>query len=126
MAAEDALVGAVRGILGFRYDPAGSHEFDAARRKHQEQSNKPIVQHLGFTVDEQQLVAYRRKLDEVRARNARREGLKAKLGADYDPRAFNAFERDAARAKRSNEEMVTSSAKVHTAFGNIYGRGGSL
>src|SRR4051812_12543737 len=91
-AGEGVSVGSIFGRLGYRFDASGSQQFDQTRQKHEQETQKPIVQGLGFEVDDRALKAYHAELDKVRARTTKRDEFKAKLGADFDSRAFRQYE----------------------------------
>jgi hypothetical protein len=111
-AGEGTSVGQIFGRLGFRFDGTGSQEFDRARQKHEQQTKTPINQELGFEVDDKALADYNRELDKIRARTTKRDEFKAKLGGDFDPKAFRAFEAEAAKAQREAQKLEAQHLKL--------------
>lgn len=97
-------VGSVFVRLGFREDDSGFRNWE--RNVVRAKAVQDIKADLGAKVDDRAFTHYFARLDEAKAKAARRELFKAKLGADYDARAFNAFERDLARAQRSGNILT--------------------
>src|SRR4051794_20345093 len=48
---------------------------------------------------------YERKLNELRTKAQKREAYRAKLGGDFDPRAFNAMERELKQIDREQDKV---------------------
>lgn len=71
---------------------------------------------LGFELDDRQLKAYQRELDQVQARTQRRDAFKAHLGGDFDARAFNAYERAIAKAKVETTSLSSSTSQLKQAM----------
>jgi hypothetical protein len=113
MAAGDGVsVGAIFGRLGYRLDTTGSQEFDREKQRLERETAKPVVQGLDFEVDDKALRDYNKALDEVRARTTKRDEFKAKLGGDFDPKAFRAFEAEAAKAQREAQKLEAQHLKL--------------
>jgi hypothetical protein len=113
MAAGDGVsVGQIFGRIGFRLDQSGSQEFDREKQRLERETQKPVVQGLDFAVDDKALRDYNKALDEVRARTTKRDEFKAKLGGDFDPKAFRAFEAEAAKAQREAQKLEAQHLKL--------------
>jgi hypothetical protein len=112
--------------LGFKVDDDGANRFERKIRGLREDTRRPVVAPLKAEIHGNDLEVYSRKLEEIQAKARRRDAFRAKLGADFDPRAFNAYERESRRAQRATEDNVRATGKLHTAFGNVYGRGGAI
>jgi hypothetical protein len=124
MAFRGISAGSVFVRLGADVDRAGFEEFE--QRHVRATKLKDVEARLGAKVDQGDFNKYFDHLDQAQKRASRKDAFKASLGADYNPAAFRAYERDLRKAERANQDMVNSSGKLHTAFGNVYGRGGAL
>jgi hypothetical protein len=112
--------------LGFKVDDDGANRFERKIRGLREDTRKPVVAPLKAEIQGHDLDIYGRKLEELQAKTRRRDAFRAKLGADFDPKAFNAYERESRRVQRATDDNVRATGKLHTAFGNVYGRGGAI
>jgi hypothetical protein len=113
MAAGDGVsVGQIFGRIGFRLDQSGSQEFDREKQRLERETQKPVVQGLDFAVDDKALRDYHKALDEVRSRTTKRDEFKAKLGGDFDPKAFRAFEAEAAKARSEAQKLEAQHLKL--------------
>jgi hypothetical protein len=113
MAAGDGVsVGQIFGRIGFRLDQSGSQEFDREKQRLERETQKPVVQGLDFAVDDKALRDYNKALDEVRSRTTKRDEFKAKLGGDFDPKAFRAFEAEAAKARSEAQKLEAQHLKL--------------
>jgi hypothetical protein len=113
MAAGDGVsVGQIFGRIGFRLDSSGSQEFDREKQRLERETQKPVVQGLDFAVDDKALRDYNKALDEVRSRTTKRDEFKAKLGGDFDPKAFRAFEAEAAKARSEAQKLEAQHLKL--------------
>src|SRR4051794_34082487 len=116
--------------LGFTVDDTGAHKFQRELAKTRSEARHDTVAHLDAKPDLRGFDVYQRKLKEAGER-ARRKGVyQAKLGADFDPRAFNAAERELNRYQRTSrattraeDEHIRALGRMRTAFGSVYGRG---
>lgn len=102
-------VGGIAVRLGFKDDKRGFDDWE--RNVVRAQQVKDINAHLGAEYDGRGFDTYYRKLDETKARVAKRDAFKAVLGAEYDGRAFAAMERDLAKADRDMQHARAQAAK---------------
>src|SRR4051812_43731954 len=127
-------VARVVAYLGFKEDTTELVQYEKHVKAARTETKKPIEQPIGWDEkDAHVFSAYQKKLKETQATVARKERFRAKLGADFDPRAFTAAEREIKRVDRANRNLSDSSdglvraqGRIRTAFGSIYSRGGSM
>src|SRR3954452_25514342 len=85
---------------------------------------------LGAKVDRSEFAAYDKELAKVRAKAAEKDKYKAQLGGDFDARAFNAYQRESAKAQRQTENLSRSqsnlSKETKVANQSIEALGGAL
>jgi hypothetical protein len=112
--------------LGFRVDSDGAERYERKIRDLRGDAKKDVVVPLRGDLQRRDLDLYEKKLDEIRTRVRRREDFKAQLGADYDARAFNAFERDQKRLQRETDNTVRSQGRLRTAFGSVSAGGAGV
>jgi TP901 family phage tail tape measure protein len=107
--------------LGFRVDDDGAQRFERKMRDLRGDAKRDVVVPLRGDMQPRDLDLYAKKLDEIRRRVRRKEDFKAALGADYDARAFNAYERDLRKAERATNDNVKSSGRLKSAFAGLAG-----
>ncbi len=104
--------------IGAIFDDKGFDKFEQRHVKAQRATD--IQTRLSGDFDPKSFNLYERRLDEVKAKVARRDAFKATLGGDYNPAAFRAYERDLARAERETKASHSRLSKLfssNTAYG---------
>jgi hypothetical protein len=81
---------------------------------------------LGAKLDRREIDLYEKKLKEIRAQAAKKDAFKAQLGGDYDPKAFNAYQRELKRTEHATNDNVKAQGRLRTSFGALYGSGGAV
>lgn len=84
------------------FDDKGFRQFEQDHVK--AQRAKDIQMRLGGDFDPKSFDLYEKRLDEVKAKVARRDAFKVTLGGDYNPQAFRQYERDLAKAERDTKQ----------------------
>src|SRR3954452_8484435 len=98
-------VARVVAYLGFKEDTTELVQYEKHVKAARTETKKPIEQPIGWDEkDAHVFSAYQKKLKETQATVARKERFRAKLGADFDARSFNAAERAMKRTTHVTEE----------------------
>lgn len=109
--------------LGFKVDDDGANRFERKLHGLRGDASKPVVAPLKGEIQGKDLELYDSKLTELREKTKRRDAFKAKLGADFDQRAFNSYERESRRAIKATDDNVRAQGRLRTAFGSVSSAG---
>src|SRR4051794_16001598 len=108
--------------LGFTVDDSGAHRFQRELAKSRTEARHETVAHLDAKPDLRGFDVYQRKLKEAQERARIKGAYQAKLGADFDARAFTAAERETNRLSRATrqhshdvEDNVRAYGRLNTA-----------
>jgi hypothetical protein len=117
-------VARVVAYLGFKEDTTELVQYEKHVKAARTETKKPIEQPIGWDEkDAHVFSAYQKKLKETQATVARKERFRAKLGADFDARSFNAAERAMKRTTHVTEEQVKATGRLRTSFGTLWSHG---
>ncbi|HMF60756.1 MAG TPA: hypothetical protein VK595_10310, partial [Vicinamibacterales bacterium] len=119
-------VGALNATLGFLVDDDGAQRFERKIKTLRGDAAKPVTAELRGDLNPRDLDLYQAKLKEIRGQVAKRDQFKAQLGADYNAKAFNAYERDLKRTQRETDNTVRAQGRLRTAFGSVSGAGAGM
>src|SRR3954466_5223051 len=118
--------------LGFHVEDEGAQRFQRTLNHTREQAKHGTVAHLDTKPDLHGFDVYERKLKETQRRAHLKGAYQAKLGADFNAKAFAAAERETNRLlrvtkqnKHEVDDNVRAYGRLNTAFGRIYGAGGT-
>jgi hypothetical protein len=105
--------------LGFKVDDDGANRFERKIRGLREDTRKPVVAPLKAEIQGNELDLYARKLEELQAKTRRRDAFRAQLGADFDPKAFNAYDRELRRVEKSTRDVQRSSGDANASVAQL-------
>jgi murein DD-endopeptidase MepM/ murein hydrolase activator NlpD len=95
--------------LAWDVEKSGAEQYEKKQKQLRAEAKKPIVVELGVEEKDKQVwQAYNKKIEQTQKTLARRERFQAKLGVNFDKRAFNAAERELNKLQRQTEHASRS------------------
>jgi hypothetical protein len=126
------VVANLEALIGFRVNDDGAKRWQSILHRSREEGKRGAVAVLDTKPDLKGFDIYERKLKESQRRAELKGAYQAKLGVDFDARAFTAAERETNRLSRATkqhshevDDNVRAYGRLNTAFGRIYGAGGT-